>query len=384
MFARASLLLALGVFLSYLYVPSKPNESTSDVNITNKTQKVHMFLCADNGTYSGRHELHYIKDAMEDIRSVEIADCQTAFFGYLVKSTGERLPSLIVTTGIYVVSAAACTVNLMQDPRYEALSIVYLGTAGISPTVGGWNPNVVGGCGVLEKPNKNHLGSVCVTNAALLQECGICYEETVKSECSRPNCVRHNDTTFFGRCAYRHPTSLASMMREAMKGKEFPAPSSTVKEGMESFWKAHSAVEDRTPPATPQLLNCAETDTSQILAGARSDLLCREYSHDLLPDIPLEDHTCVQAMEGFGFLHVMSRYPHVPIALVRAGSNYNMYPMSIIGKDDDGTPIWSQNTTFMTEEEYNEYTRASYRYAVLTASTVVLNYFTGSPAVSVE
>lgn len=580
--------------------------------------RVHAIFAADNGTFSGFHELSFIFAAMRYKTPLAIDDCGDAAFGFFARPVRDALtlqvkpdanvmvPVVAVTTGIYVTNAAACTAAVMALPMFAVQSATFLGTAGVSPVVGGgnWRPrpspmreryhtdsgrSPAVSAEAKEAPTddasqpsfrdrraahqrrhrqvslspeqhdarrnpqcqaewtgmvpstptpsasstsagrKVALGSVCVTFAATLQECGICTEETpVTSLCSRPRCTLHESTMFFGPCAFAHPQrQFAEQMKAAMFTRPLPSIPEAVRAGMERYWEEQEAVPEytpiaasgtarvsastrhqasgpdeegtdenelvyeynRAPPDAPMLLNCAEVDTSQILAGVRSDVLCREYAYQLLrktkpqrrhtrkgeasseeaseePLFPPEELTCVQAMEGTGFLHVMTRlYPSVPSAIVRAASNYDMLPLrkvtyhppspssarSVVpsrgpdakveeeeqdrtafstapdgeakdlraaevssdgdvvahsvsstqhgavgakkgnhtdhsrataaaGDDaadvDDGVYVaWEQKEDFMSAADYEAFVKASFRYAVETASAVVLNYF---------
>ncbi|KAI5686319.1 hypothetical protein MNV84_02868 [Leishmania braziliensis] len=439
--------------------------------------RAHVFLAADNGTYSGMHELFYIRAAMRYSSDLQVEGCRSAVFGFLEKPVrnpvrwgthsqrrtanesvvrGLRMvPVLAVTTGIYVTSAASCTAAVMELPMFSVQSVTLIGTAGVSPVVGGggWNPHVPPAAPVGESveasevaanpacqrhwapdSEKVALGSVCVTYASLQQECGLCVEEDdLPSLCSRPRCRMQNSTTLFGSCAFRHPmSSFAMQMKNAMYGKPFPSPSPTVLKAMQLFWKANEAVTDyvaavedtktglgrsvrvstagsdppasaseavlsynRLPPSTPILLNCAEVSTSQILAGPRSDVLCRQYTEEVFQGLyAAKDLSCVQAMEGMGVLHVLTtEYPFLPVAIVRGGSNYDMFPLSrhvyrlnrtvTRGQrsNNDWYVAWDQKEHYLSDDEFHRYTRASYQYSIETASAVVLNYFLNAETV---
>ncbi|KAG5468124.1 hypothetical protein LSCM1_02096 [Leishmania martiniquensis] len=426
--------------------------------------RVHIFLAADNGTYSGMHELFYIAAAMRYSTRLHVEGCRSALFGFLEKPARDsaaqrsaahevlKVPVLAVTTGIYVTSAAACTAAVMELPMFDVQSVTLIGTAGVSPVVGGggWSPRVPPASPAGEfleaseaaanpacqqywapESEKVALGSVCVTYASLTQECGLCVEDNdLSSLCSRPRCRLQNAAALFGPCAFRHPmSSFAEQMKRAMAGKPFPSPSATVREAVKVFWGANEATidyvaategtqtrlskrmrasrgpsanasavilsYDRLPPTTPILLNCAEVSTSQILAGPRSDVLCRQYTEEVFEGrYVARDLTCVQAMEGVGVLHVLTReYPTLPVAIVRGASNYDMFPLSrhvyrlrntaIRGRraDNEWYVAWDQKEHYISDDEFHRYTKASYQYSIETASAVVLNYFLSAETV---
>lgn len=429
--------------------------------------KVHVILAADNGTFSGMHELYFIEAALRYRTDLSIRHCRSASFGFFEKprrdpltsrvlngagssSAGVRkVPMLVVTTGILPTSSAACTEAVMQLPMFAVQSVTLLGTSGGTPVVGGggWHPGVPQATAETsirsdmsveeqemranptcqlpwkDEATKVAIGSVCVTYGSLLQECGHCVEaeEAVTSLCSRPRCSMHQNTSFFGPCGFLHPiSSFAESMKAYMYGQSFPEVPHAVQNGMRAFWEANEAVKEyilkpemekllkttaqdpadillhynRVAPTKPILLNCAEVVTSQILAGPRSDALCREYTEQLFEGrYAAKDVTCIQAMEGTGVLHVLKQnYPSVPAAIVRAVSNYDMYPLTQqqyridkSGAGEEGGELtyvsWTQNEHYLPPAELQEFTKASFRYAVEMASAVVLNYFLSSDTV---
>lgn len=102
-----------------------------------------VFLCADNGDYSGMHELGFLQSALEDRETLQLPFCRSAFMGYLKHADGHRLHALTVTTGIGYVSADVCTASVIAFQKERGLhydNVVLIGTSGFSPYIGGWNP----------------------------------------------------------------------------------------------------------------------------------------------------------------------------------------------------------------------------------------------------
>ncbi|KAH9577534.1 hypothetical protein LSM04_007799 [Trypanosoma melophagium] len=118
--------------------------------------------------------------------------------------------------------------------------------------------------------------------------------------------------------------------------------------------------------------NAIKSTFNSIFVGAERDYLCREYTAQVTK-LPISEVVCVQAMEGFGFLKAMWDFPDIPVALVRAASNYDMYPLK---RPADGR--WEQNINYVSEEEYGALVNASFHYSVKAASFFVANYFLGS------
>ncbi|CUE71652.1 phosphorylase, putative [Bodo saltans] len=325
---------------------------------------------------------------------------------------------VLVTTGIGALNAALCTTALLRLPSLQFLEIIFTGTSGFSPVLGGFEPTAPGGChsqylpttvaigsvcvtstaydgscgecisnpyadgnnlpNECSRPNcANHtstslfgkcsedfllclvasnqlplvvatsqylpttvaIGSVCVTSTAYDGSCGECISNpyadgnNLPNECSRPNCANHTSTSLFGKCSETLPNGLALSIVAANSGVTFPTQSAAVVAGSVSWWAAHEVVDDYTrqhPPSVPTLhTNCAEIDVRQISPGAPLDYLCREYSAELLGLTPATT-LCVAAMESTGFLQAVrqSQQKNVKVAVVRAASNWDMFPLS--------------------------------------------------------
>jgi hypothetical protein len=104
---------------------------------------IRVFICADSGEYSGAHELGILQNSMEEVEVLHLSHCQSAQLGYIRHADGHRIRSMTVTTGIGYLSATLCTNSVLRfrhhrDVNYK--SIVFIGTSGFSPMVGGWDP----------------------------------------------------------------------------------------------------------------------------------------------------------------------------------------------------------------------------------------------------
>lgn len=356
-------------------------------------QKKHAiaFLCADNGTFSGLGELDFVSQTVHSQVKLDVPSCVSAFIGYATTAKNTSVTIVIATTGIGAVNAALCTAELLQNPDVTFTQMVFVGTSGMSPVVGGFDPIVPGGCSEMNTPTTVAVGSVCVASAALDMSCGMCIsnpiggENNLPNECSRPNCKNHTSESLFGPCSQSSPAQLANVITEVNRGFAFPVQPEVVASGTTLWWGAHQAVDAATrmnPPRTPTIFgNCVEADAHQIWVGSPLDYLCREYTAELLgAPHSSENVVCTVAMESTGFLAAVKRSSSggaLPeVAIVRAAANWDMYPLANAGGSAANTTTlrWAQNTSYVNENVHLAFVKASYRYAVQTSNDVVLNY----------
>jgi hypothetical protein len=345
-------------------------------------------FCADNGTFSGLSEIAFISQNVLSQVAVTGVDgaCQSAFMGTLQLRNGSVANVVLATTGIGAVSAALCTSALLRLSSLQFLEIIFVGTSGFSPVLGGFEPTAPGGCHAQSRPTTIAVGSVCVTSTAIDGSCGECISNPyadgsdLPNECARPNCANHTSTSLFGTCSESFPNGLAASIVASNNGTTFPVQPSVVAAGSASWWGSHEAVDAYTrqhPPLIPTLhTNCAEVDAHQIWVGAPLDYLCREYTAELLGLTPASA-LCMVAMESTGFLQAVrqSQQKSVKVAIVRAASNWDMLPLSAAPSGNSTFSLrWLQNTTYVSSDERLNFVKASYQYAVLTSNNVVLNY----------
>lgn len=106
-------------------------------------EHVTVFMCAGSGDLSGAHELGGLIRAMEETQVLSLKYCQTAHLGHIRHADGHAVRSLVVTTGINYISSTLCTRSVMKLRRqrgYTYDAMVFIGTSGFSPMVGGWDP----------------------------------------------------------------------------------------------------------------------------------------------------------------------------------------------------------------------------------------------------
>lgn len=347
------------------------------------------FLCADNGTFSGQSELSYVAQTVFQQESISIPYCQSATFGYTYAAGNRIVGVVLVTTGIGEASAASCTQSLLSNSGYTFSRMIFVGTSGWSPVLGGFLPTAPGGCAPLSNPTTIAVGSVCVTSAAVDMSCGMCISNpavdatNLPNECSRPNCNGHTQESMYGPCIQHGSVALANQIRESNSGIVFPSQPSAVKSGTMAWWAANQAAPQSSrlaPPFVPILTgDCVEADAHQIWVGAPMDYLCREYASEILGTnsqfIP-----CVVAMESTGFLAAVRGYSSfsgdvIDAVVIRAASNWDMYPLvSATPGSVNDTLRWVQNTTYTSEASHLEFVKAGYQYAVNTSNQVILNF----------
>ncbi|CAJ1042112.1 hypothetical protein Q4I32_003060 [Leishmania shawi] len=106
-------------------------------------EHVTVFMCAGSGDLSGVHELSGLITAMEGTQVLSLKYCQAAHLGYILHADGHAVRSLAVTTGLNYISSTLCTRSVLRLRRqrgYTYDAMVYIGTSGFSPMVGGWDP----------------------------------------------------------------------------------------------------------------------------------------------------------------------------------------------------------------------------------------------------
>jgi hypothetical protein len=328
-----------------------------------------VFMCADNGTFSGMNELHYIKRELTDVQDIPTPFCVQVSVGWFGKTQ-----VLVVVTGIGAVNAALCSRQVFSQEGWSFRSAIYVGTSGMSPLVGGFEPSKDDGCRPATAVEPYSIGTVCVTSAALDLSCGICYSNAtaLPSECAKSHCVAHTRRDLFGQCVFSRPTELTGRILSAFSGHSLPDTPLEIKGGMKAWWGANKYAENGmvpTPTAPRLLSHCAEVDNREIVASGVEDYKCRSYAADLLGSTP-STTPCITAMEGIGFLQVTEQLtPSLPVAIIRAGSNYDMYPLYSLGGGR-----WAMNMTYISPSEYDAFTRAQYQYAVLTSNAVAIRY----------
>ena len=390
-------------------------------------------LCADDGTFSGAHELKYVLEAMTDKQIVHGASqwCQNNTFTFGMLS---GVPVMVAVTGIGPQVAALCTAEVLEkygdtislemtppSPRSKSKTadkgLIFCGTSGFSPFVGGWDDeeqpehekNVVGvqkdeKCPILSTKQHNPIaiGSVCVTAASAAHNCQRCvHQSTLTSldECTLPKCDDVGESSIFGECFFRQDTSLAEAFVSASPAS-FDRPAAEINDVVRAWFEANgnldfNASSDGIPEAKVfGPLECAEIDSREFWVGAGDEMHCRRLvSRALNGAIPANRAVCVSAMEAIGAQQSVQKWINfqrlkhpdrkvqrtIPISIVAAASDYVYYPLTrknittIENAQEQVDKLWVQNETYIKNELAT--LKATYRYAVLTSNQVVLSFF---------
>ena len=345
---------------------------------------------ADNGTFSGMSEVYYIERALRNVASLTARYCERAAVGELTTSSGRNISVLVAITGIGGVNAAACTQSILLGlgNDFTFREIIFVGSSGISPTIGGLDPAT--GCKRQVDPDRLAIGSVCVTATAFDLTCGKCVSNAAAqpNECSRPNCDDHTSVAMFGECSYSGSLSLQLELAAAANRTLLPAQNSFVTMMSQAWWNAdealvnHSSSLPAVAPTVPKILtNCVEADSRTLWISGATDYLCRQYSAELLGSHDggggASSTPCVSAMEGFGFLRIIqgASSPSAPIraAIVRGASDWTMYPLVRVN-GSGGDQRWEQNVSYANPIERAIFELEGFRYAVRTSNEVVLSW----------
>lgn len=327
-------------------------------------------IAADNGTYSGHSELEYLEAVMIDRAVLNVHFCQSASQGSI-----DGVLVLLAYTGIGDVNAAICLQELLMNPQLSFSELIWCGTSGFSPVIGGFDP-LNDGCDVLPASvQKLSVGSVCIASASVDMECGTCVSNatTSHSECGRPSCTNHDAQFLYGQCDFTTDPTLQMQLAAVAKVTVLPKMPDVLTAGSTSWWAASQAFVDNSAPTNPSIItSCAEADARQIWVGGRLDYLCREYLSNVLKLSP-QEVPCVVAMEAVGFHRVLQNYPQIPSVVVRGASNWDMYPLVKIPIQEGGF-LWVQNTSYVSDKDHEDFVKAGYQFAIQTTNAVILAY----------
>ena len=352
----------------------------------------HLIMTADPGYYSGESEGHLVMEAMQSRVNVSTKApmCAEAVEGVL----GGHVVALI-TTGIGHDNAASCMVDILSlyDSKGDTIEdIMYLGTSGWTPRRGGfYDPPTDPTCSEDRSGNPEliGIGDVCISPFTFLQNCGFCvWNEDTVGECSAPECTRHNDSTVFGRCSYATDNrDFADSVMKTAQAVSFDARPTKLNDYLEVYWSSMwgglGLPTSPRPAATPNVYDyhtCAESASYDLWSGIPYDYRCRKTLSTIISsatnkDVSTKDVICVSAMEGPGWVSVLTKRAEktgkaIPFVNIRAASNYDVWPVS---RGPSDTLI--RNQTWLPASKTEDFTIQGYKYAISTASKVVLQHF---------
>ena len=175
--AHCASTLFLACLCGYLYVRSRPLQTARlRRGSPFSERRLSMVLSADPGDMiGGFSEAAVLLDVAHDLEAIDVAKedlfCPTAHRGDVAGQ-----PVLIVTTGIGATRAALCLDSLLRVYGPEAREVLFLGTAGGSPAVGGiLDSDACGAANQGAAAKLVRLGDVCVSPFATDWDCQRCF-----------------------------------------------------------------------------------------------------------------------------------------------------------------------------------------------------------------
>ena len=344
--------------------------------LTHATSALHLVMTADNGAYSHVSEGKYIYEAMTNRVNIseKAIDCGDVIEGQL---SGNQM--VLITTGIGHDNAAGCMVSMIQMYGNSISGVMYLGTSGWSPRVGGFfNPETDASCkNYSEDAALIGIGDVCISTTSFLYNCGFCeWPQKTDGQCAAPSCTSHDEYTVFSHCDFTTTNyQLEDKLMEASKLVTFPERSSNLTSYLDAYWQATweglNSTSEKRPNAIPQVFNhtvCGEAASYNLWKGVPQDYQCRKYLSKLTDTTP-EEVACVSAMEGPGWMRVLLRHG-IPYVGLRSASNYDYWPVT---RQPSGA-IYANND-WVRKGSTEDFTKKGYAFAIQSVSIVILKFF---------
>lgn len=404
--------------------------ASASLNVKAPVDAPLLIFSADDGTYSGMSELHYISNVTRVVHNFSSSTpaCQSALVGVLTiptqyRPTGGTVNVVLITTGIGETASTLCTTQVLNylastaatdsafkhtapqthqvlAKRVKSLAnlheafpmALYTGTSGFSPSVGGLEPTQASGCttNVRAPITPISIGSVCVSPTAFSPRCGFWVEDigsdAAGGECTSTPTPNYNNQNIFGRChqsSVEGGKALQEMVIAAQGASgqwidDIKAPAGT-RSMMKAFWQSHQVGPVAAPHTgsnpweqSPYIFTqCAEASDHAIAVGSLFDIVCRRRVGELMGPfgVPGKEAApiCVAAMEGFGFFQAMTQST-IPSLNIRGASNYGMYPLYAA----ENSEFWKQNVSFVPSATYEQASIDGYHYAIQTTNHVIL------------
>ncbi|KAH8073309.1 hypothetical protein SO694_000611113 [Aureococcus anophagefferens] len=413
---RRGVALACAIVACVLYASTRRSPFYGATLRSPRRRRLSLILSADPGDMiGGFSEAAVLLDVAHDLETIDVAKedlfCPTAHRGDVAGQ-----PVLIVTTGIGATRAALCLDSLLRVYGPEAREVLFLGTAGGSPAVGGiLDSDACGAANQGAAAKLVRLGDVCVSPFATDWDCQRCFwaaepyakpapgalAEAPETARSRNACSLHDRWDLFGDfgCSYFTEPSLADEVLAATRNLEHTprAPpelrafeagywaATGAARGAESWAAAYARAEKRDARAWGYDV-CGEATSATYWNGAPYDELARGYVAELMRETAAaypngtsraasskRDVLAISAMEGAGWMAVLKLsetyldFAHLPSANVRGVADYTHDP--VVRYADD---VWLEDATWVSPEGRANATRAGYAFAITTTSTAVL------------
>ena len=425
--AHCASTLFLACLCGYLYVRSRPLQTARlRRGSPFSERRLSMVLSADPGDMiGGFSEAAVLLGVVAELEAVDVAEydlfCPTAHLGRLA---GAEV--LIVTTGIGATRAALCLDSLLRRYGSQTKEVLFLGTSGGSPAVGGVLDS--SDCSAARPGDAEklvRLGDICVSPFATNWDCQRCFwasepykapqpggalgapplasPERVRNACAAPPCSLHDRWDLFGDfgCSYFTEPSLADEVLAATRAlprtprappelEVFEAAfwrTTAEARGAEGWGPAYEAARARDARAWGYDV-CGEATSMTYWNGAPYDELARTYVAELMRETSEDprfhagnstskaDVLAISAMEGSGWMSVLKlsetylNFDHIPSANIRGVSDYTHDPVVRAGDD-----LWLEDATWVSATDRVNATRAGYRFSIRTTSTAVLALF---------
>ena len=355
---------------------------------------IHLVMTADPGYYSGLSEGHVVLEHMRNTVNIsrDLDQCAAVVEGTL----GPRqTPISLITTGIGHDNAASCMVDVLRWYEHRGvavLDVIYMGTSGWTPRVGGWfDPVADPTCSAPKVATTGlvGIGDTCISPMTFLLNCGFCtWTDGTLGECAAPACTKHDDSSVFGQCSfYKAEKALADSLYKLATSLTYQPRGPVLHGYVDQYWRAvwNGLNESQAPRPqnTPVLYDytvCSETATYDLWSGTPKDYQCRLYLSQMItkatgkitkPDEVL----CVAAMEGPGWVSVLMKKATktgkaIPFVNVRAASNYAITPLY-----KNGEGVLLRNDSWITASKMENFTKEGYQYAIGVASKIVLAHY---------
>eukprot|EP01060_Flectonema_neradi_P039924 TRINITY_DN8957_c0_g3_i1.p1 TRINITY_DN8957_c0_g3~~TRINITY_DN8957_c0_g3_i1.p1 ORF type:complete len:388 (+),score=54.69 TRINITY_DN8957_c0_g3_i1:82-1245(+) len=357
---------------------------------------------ADPGGFSGVSEGKYILGNMTNTENITQAlpYCALAVEGQIY-----GVDVTLITTGIGHDNSAACMENVVTYyiGTLGIKDVVYLGTSGFSPVMGGVFESSQFKAGCSEGSSRKlgdikptRIGDICISPISLLNGCGFCEsnDESFNGQCTSLKCSGRNQSDVFGKCSFSPKQNsasfdLANSYIAASQQALFPDRPQRIEDYASSYWgqvlQGLGIMGDVPTDLQPTIYNytmCAEAAEYDLWTGLPKDQLCREYTSQVIDNAinsasTANDVTCVSALEGPGWMKILLNEAAtggpIPFTGIRAHSDYVYWPM--VRDPSTGHLVSNDSWCPPSLGTLNDFMVQGYRHAINIATTIVLKHF---------
>ncbi|KAF8058359.1 PSMD9 [Scenedesmus sp. PABB004] len=317
---------------------------------------------ADPGTFSATPEAaFYLANLKNNVTLPSgAAACPEVVRGKLL-----RQDVVVVLTGIGPMASAVCIFDVLQQCGKLIKDVIYSGTSGWSPQLGGVINN--GSCNAANGNGKiTRLGDVCVSPLSVNWDCRqASWQQTSTghpNQCTFPeqNPPGPASSDLFGVCMFPNATyglanEVARNGRDAGKAGTLPIRNAVLQSLEEEYWTQMSKGTGINypvlkPNAAPRVWGnreCMEIDSQYFFSGAPWEMVARSYVAETMnaafgsTDFNQTNVIAVSAMEAIGLSMAVQRYNglsganrRIPFTVVRGMSNWLHTPLIYKGNGD--------------------------------------------------